>query len=532
MQSDLSIPHLRRHGEAQQLIVDGDPFIMLAGEIHNSSSSSLAYMEPIWDRLKDMRLNTVIAPLYWELVEPEEGHFDFHLVDGLIEGARKRGLRLVLLWFASWKNAASSYVPGWVKSDLERFPRLQLAPGQNANALSCFGVTSREADARAFAALMRHIREVDHGPAGTGPHTVIAMQVENECGVLGAPRDVCPLAEEAFAQPVPEALTAYLRAHRDSLVPQFRESWESAGARATGSWEEVFGNAAVGGAADEVFMAWHISRYVGSVAAAGKAAYDLPMVANAWLKVGPTEPAGFYPSGGPVYTMLDVWKAGAPQIDVLAPDIYALDFCEVCAAYTRPDNPLFIPEAHRDARAATAAFYALAQHSAIGFAPFGIDSAPQPHPLADTYQLLAEMMPLLTERQGARQMVGFLQQQDDEQWQAELAGYHLTVQARSPLLPEQAPAGGMVLDVGEGEYVVAGRNMTVEFGTAPGRTDVEFLWLEEGTFCGGTWMPGRRLNGDETTHGRKVQIREKLGVCRLKLNRAAGSIQHQERMPF
>jgi hypothetical protein len=230
--------------------------------------------------------------------------------------------------------------------------------------------------------------------------------------------------------------------------------------------------------------------------------------------------------------MLDVWKAGAPHIDLLAPDIYALNFREVCAAYTRADNPLFIPEAHRDERAATAALYALAQHSAICYAPFGIDSAALPHPLTDTYRLLAEMMPLLTERQGTGRMAGFLQLQDDERWQAELGEMHLSVGPRAPLLPGRPPAGGMVLDLGNDEYVVAGRNMTVEFGAMPGHTDVEFLWLETGTYRGGTWVPGRRLNGDETAHGRRVQLGQELSVCRLKLNRAAGSIQHQDRMPF
>ena len=190
--SDSLIPHLSRRGTALQgsarqtgaprLIVDGWPFLMLAGEVHNSSSSSLAYMEPIWDRLKEMHLNTAIAPLYWELVEPKEGQYDFRLVDGLIAGARKRGLRLVLLWFASWKNATSSYAPGWVKSDLERFPRMQLAPGQNANALSCFGVESREADARAFAAVMGHVRSVDEGV-----YTVVYYNGEDKALVESPP---------------------------------------------------------------------------------------------------------------------------------------------------------------------------------------------------------------------------------------------------------------------------------------------------------------------------------------------------------
>jgi hypothetical protein len=230
--------------------------------------------------------------------------------------------------------------------------------------------------------------------------------------------------------------------------------------------------------------------------------------------------------------MLDVWKAAAPHVDVLAPDIYAADFRGVCAAYARPDNPLLIPEAHRDARAASTALYAFAEHDAICFAPFGIDSAEIPHPLIDSYRLLAEMMPLLCERQGhdARRVAGFLQQADDEQWEVELGGYRLRVQTVWPLRRDSPPGGGLALDLGEGEYCIAGRGLSVEFGTAPGRTDVEFLWLEEGTYQRGEWVPGRRLNGDETAHGRTVKLGAELGVCRLKLNRALAPVRHQERM--
>ncbi len=85
---DGGLPHLRKQGEATQIVVDGQPFVMLAGELHNSSSSSLDYLAPIWPRLTALRLNTVIASISWELVEPEEGRFDFRLVDGIIEAAR------------------------------------------------------------------------------------------------------------------------------------------------------------------------------------------------------------------------------------------------------------------------------------------------------------------------------------------------------------------------------------------------------------------------------------------------------------
>ena len=117
-------PHLERRGQATQLIVDGKPFLALGGEVHNSSSSSVEYMKPIWPRLGSMHLNTVVVPVAWETIEPQEGRFEFSVVDGLLEGARSNHLRLVVLWFGAWKNTFSSYVPAWVKTDEERFPRV------------------------------------------------------------------------------------------------------------------------------------------------------------------------------------------------------------------------------------------------------------------------------------------------------------------------------------------------------------------------------------------------------------------------
>ena len=253
------IPHLQTQGTATQLIVDGKPFLMLAGELHNSSASSLEYMKPIWPRLAAMHLNTVLATVSWELIEPEEGHFDFTLVDGLIQDARSHNLHLVFLWFGSWKNGMSSYIPPWVKANQDRFPRVQRQDGTGVEILSTFSDANREADSRAFAALMRHIKEVDT------QHTVIMMQVENEVGVLGDSRDRCQAANRAFAGPVPRELMDFIQKNRDTLNPQFRKVWEAAGARTSGTWAEVFGNSP---AADEIFMAWNYARYIGQVAAA------------------------------------------------------------------------------------------------------------------------------------------------------------------------------------------------------------------------------------------------------------------------
>ena len=356
-----AIPHLEKHGTATQLVVDGKPFLMLGGELLNSSSSSLDYMRPVWPRLAAIPLNTVLTPLSWELIEPREGQFDFTLVDGLIQDARRNNLHLVFLWLASWKNGMSSYAPIWVKQNTQRFPRVIEKDGNSVEILSTLGKESREADARAFAAVMRHIREVD-GEA----HTVLMMQVENEVGVLGDSRDRSPAANRAFDGQVPKELMTYLQQHRDSLIPEFRQVWEAAGSKPSGTWEEVFGP---GAETDKIFMAWNYGRYVQYVAAAGKAEYPLPMYVNTWL-AGPHSSPGQYPSGGPLPEVMDVWKAAGTAIDIYSPDIYAPNFAEWCDRYNRAGNPLFIPEARGGTNGQANVFYAIGQREAIGFFPF------------------------------------------------------------------------------------------------------------------------------------------------------------------
>ena len=190
-------PHLERRGDTTQLIVDGRPFLALAGELYNNSATSLEYMKPVWPRLAAMHLNTVLVPVSWALLEPSEGKFDYSLVDGLIRDARAQNLRLVFLWFGSWKNTWSSYAPDWVKRDFERFSRVQLGNGSGTGRLSPLSEANRNPDARAFAALMRRIREVD-----SNAHTVIMMQVENEVGVIPDARDHSPAANAAYDRPV------------------------------------------------------------------------------------------------------------------------------------------------------------------------------------------------------------------------------------------------------------------------------------------------------------------------------------------
>lgn len=500
--------------------MDGQPFIMLAGQVHNSSSSSLTYMEPIWSRLVSLGLNTVIAPVYWELVEPEEGKFNFELVDGLIKGARQHSLRLVFLWFATWKNAESTYTPSWVKTDLKRFQRAQCKPDENTAAISCMSEAACNADARAFAALMRHIRVFDGQE-----HTVLMMQVENETGINGTPRDRCLLAEKRFAQQVPAELMQYLNAHSDSLVPEMRRIWEDEGRKEAGTWTDVFG-----GGADEVFMAWYVAQYVDAVAAAGKAEYPIPMYVNAWL--GPQyegQRPGEYPSGGPVAHMMNIWRAAAPHIDFLAPDIYLEDFRRVCCEYVQSGNSLMIPETTRDERAAANVFYAVGQHDVMCFSPFGIDSIVEPHPLTKSYKLLSEMMPVITKYQGTCRMIGFADDASYGQgfsismgqvrgfWR-ELSGYRLLVRFNKPLEKGKVPAAGLVIATTDDEYIIAGAGFTLSFAPKTGGLPcVEILTVDEGRFEDGRWVQGRRLNGDESGNDRFVHLGEEPAVRKVKV---------------
>ncbi len=248
---------------------------MLGGELGNSSASDLEYLKPVWSRLVEMHLNALVVPVYWELVEPKEGVFDFTLVDSIITSARLHTMKLVFLWFGTWKNSMSCYVPLWIKSDQQRFPRARQKDGRAEEILTAFDKTNRTTDARAFATLMKHIRSIDEKE-----QTVVLVQVENEIGMIPDARDYSESANESFKAPVPAKLISYLKEHKDGLNPEMRTLWEKNGFKSNGNWEEIFGN---GLSTDEVFMAWNYAEYANFVAEAGKREYPLPMYVNAAL---------------------------------------------------------------------------------------------------------------------------------------------------------------------------------------------------------------------------------------------------------
>lgn len=483
------LPRIIKSDSGTTFLVDGKPFYMRAGEIHNSSASNRDYMEKaVWPALRGHHLNSLIVPVYWECVEPEEGKFDFTLVDSLLEQARREQVRMELLWFGLWKNSASDYVPQWVKKNPERFwlvrdenGKLPRYFGSPAFIISPLCGEAVAADARAFSRLLAHLKEVDP------QHTVIVIQVENEVGILGAKRDHTPAAEQAFPNAVPVALGK------------------------EGTWQEAYGDYA-----EEAFMAWHYACAVHTIAAAGKAELDIPMIVNAWLEQEPWIP-GTYPSGGPQFKNIDIWRSAAPEIDAFCPDIYVPYFKMVCAEYTGKGNPLMIPETRTEVGFY---LYGVGAHNVLCYSPFGIedvmdvDAEPDEQTLNllkispevfsaiqkngmqlfCAYEMVENMEALIAAGHKTRTIHGFLYDGDTKET-VELKNTWIEI-SYSKTEPGNPVGGGFVLELGEYEYLVAGINCSFTFHSKTGDA-LYTLCKEEGTYRDGIWQPGRILNGDE-----------------------------------
>ncbi len=489
------IPRLERVGNQYHLLVDGKPFLILGGQAHNSSASNPKDLEPVWRSLQALHANTAEVPLYWELMEPKPGQFDYRLMDAAIEGARTHSLRLVFLWFATWKNGGMDYAPAWVKENPQKYFHVLNDVGQPMDILSPFCRACRQADADAFAHVMAHLKRED-----AAHRTVIMIQVENETGLLGTERDYSPEANRRFRGLVPAALMNYLQSHRATLAPSLRAAWQAAGQRASGTWPQVFGRMA-----DEAFSAWYVARYVDAVAAAGQRAYPLPMYVNNWLiNPGNVRP-GDWPSGGPTRHVLDIWKAAAPHINLLAPDIYLPEFEQICEAYARPDNPLFVPETRFSPSYAAYAYLALGKFNALGFSPFGIDHAVEDGkltaraaPLADTYRILRPLLPLIERFQYSDKLFPVIQNVDWAQVLRVGHGLAAVVTFPQPYTLNGPWGRGILIELSPRDYIVAGTGFHVSFREQHGpRQRAPLLSIDQGTFQDGHWVFRRRLNGDE-----------------------------------
>jgi hypothetical protein len=495
------MPRLEKKDGRFAMIVEGKPFLILGAQINNSSSWP-STLPKIWPALDALHVNTVEAPVYWEQMEPEQGKFDFANVDLLVNGAREHHLHLVLLWFGTWKNGQAHYVPEWIKTDPKKYPRELNPYGKVLDVLSPNSATNLEADKHAFAALMRHVKEID-----ATQHTVIMIQVENESGSVGSVRDYSLAADRDFAAQVPSSLANALH------TP-------------TGTWSKVFG-----ADADERFAAFSTATYINEVAKAGKAEYPLPMYCNVWITYpvhalenrDHPSPGQEYPSGGPQQGNIAIWKSAAPAIDILAPDFYSDDrelFHQVVAAYHREDNALFIPETGLTKDFGPNFFYALG-NGAIGFSPFGVDYTNWtisddkiPSYLSENFALFQPLSREIAQLGFDGKLRTAVEQKGMQRRRLHFPGVDAVISFGFPQHDGQMPPGtfdssgrAMVAQLGPLEFLVSGLDASISFeianapGAKPRNEQVEILRADEGEYLNGTWQTTRIWNGDQTDRG-------------------------------
>jgi len=494
-------------------MVEGRPYLILGGQIHNSSGWP-SELPQVWQSMAALHANTVEAPVYWEQFEPQRGRFDYTNVDHIVEGARAHNLHIVFLWFGTWKNGNMHYAPAWVKADSKRFPHTIRPDGEPIDVLSPNSRNTLEADKAAFTALMRHLKQID-----AEQHTVLMIQVENESGNIGSVRDNSPEANKEFAGAVPADLLAATN-------------------KQPGSWSQVFGSDA-----DEIFQVYHQAKYINAIAAAGKAEFAIPCYINVWIDAPAAElpqrqvdtPGIAYPSGGAVQKMVGLWRKLAPSIDIIGPDIYAGDsalYRGLIKTYHRPDNPLWIPETGRDDSYGKYFFYALGE-GAIGFSPFGVDQSgwnilgDQPWKAhANNFALIGPMSSEIARLEFEGKLKTAVEEPGQTAQELDFGGWQATVAFGFPQ-PDGHPAPGtkdahaaaLVAQLGPDEFLVTGVDASVSFHL-PGKLPwirSQIVSAELGAYENGVWKPLRLLNGDETDRG--LRFHQGTEVVRVLMGR-------------
>jgi len=506
-------PRLVHKDGRHALLVEGRPFLILGGQIHNSSAWP-SELPQVWQSMETLHANTIEAPVYWEQFEQQPSVFDYTNVDEIVLGARAHHLHVVLAWFGAWKNGAMHYAPAWVKNNPSRFPRVQRPDGEPTDILSPLSQNTLQADKAAFTALMHHLKQID-----SEQHTVLFVQVENEAGNLGSVRDNSAQANRAFAGPVPAELLAITH-------------------QQPGNWSQVFG-----AAADETFQVYYQAKYIDQLAAAGKAEFNIPLYINVWVDL-PVEDlpqkqmamAGIsYPSGGAIQKFVGLWRALAPAIDLIGPDLYTDDsqlYRETMLAYRRPDNPLFIPETGRDDTFGKFLFYALGE-GAIGFSPFGVDQTgwnilgDQPFKThASNFALIGPMSREIAQLEFDGKLQTAVEEPGQPSREVDFGDWQATVAFGFPQSDGQRPPGtkdahavALIARLGPDEFLVTGVDASVSFHL-PGKpmwNRSEIVSAEQGIYENGVWKPLRLWNGDESDRG--LCFYQKPEVLHVRLER-------------
>jgi beta-galactosidase GanA len=491
------LPRIVQRDGRFALLVDGAPYLMLGAQVNNSSAWPET-LSTVWPAIEYLHANTVEVPIYWEQFETAPGQYDDSVLNTLLGQAREHNVHLVLLWFGTWKNGSGHYTPAWIKLDNAKYPHVVNAKGQNVDSLSPHSKATLDADRTTFSVLMRRLKALDP------QHTVLMVQVENEAGTYGSVRDYSPAAQKLFAATVPDVLLKAMH-------------------KPAGNWQQVFG-----ADADEFFHAWSVAHYIDQVAAAGKAEYPLPFSVNVALR-DPFHPGapGSYASGGPTDNVLAIWKAAAPSIDVIGPDIYMSEYAKyvkVLDLYARSDNAMFVPETGNNVSYARFFFAALG-HGAIGFSPFGMDysgyvnyplGAPkieesQLEPFAMNYRLIGPMVREIAKLnfEGNLKAVSedpaiHTQLLDFGEWKARVS-YGLPQFGSGNEPPGNAKSDGsaLVAKLSQDEFLVTGFHSRVDFEVADSSAGKQrqFIRVEEGFYQDGVWHFRRVWNGDQTDYG-------------------------------
>ena len=527
-------------------MVNGKPFYPVGAQSHNSSGYNDSVSETAFKAVKLLHGNTLEIPVYWEQVEPEEGKFDFTSVDALLASARRYGVKLILLWFATWKNGNMEYAPAWVKTNPQRFKRVISPTSMDIWVLSSHCQANLEADKKAFTAFCNHLKAKD-----STERTVIALQIENEPGILGSDRDYSSEAQAVFDRLVPTKLVTAMKAAGTGSV---YDLWQQAGGKGSGTWPELFG-----WAAGELMSAWSIATYIDGLADAGKASYDIPMYINVWpMDSRWSIPGETYPSGGGVSKVLDIYKWFTPHVDLIAPDNYlqgSRGYESICASYARDDNPLFLPESALAGTNPWNMFRAIADYNAIGYHFFGIEHIvaedgsvrPEGQMLADSVRCVAAAIPLLLKYQGTGKIHAVIQEEGMKLQHLDLDGYvglvqfgegqlpHLRKDWRHssslpwPSTPTDNRGRGLVIQASRNEFYLVGANyrLFLRPKLPPDKMRASSLVsdhilnllahqlsVDEGHFGqNGEFVVDRRRNGDEVSRGTWVD--PDVGVVRV-----------------
>lgn len=484
------MPEIVRSASGEQLLyVDGKPFTILGAQSGNSSNWPSMH-GPLFEIMHSLNANTLETPIYWEEIEPQEGKYDFSSVKTIIDRAREEDMRLVLLWFATWKNGSNHYMPQWMKLDSKKYFNVVGKDGKPVDSPSPHCTAAMEKDTKAFTEVMKFLKEYD--PC----HTVIMVQVQNEPGTWGSVRDYSKSVTKLFNADVPDAL----------LKPEILS--ELGASADKGSWSKVFGERA-----DEYFNAWYIASYIEKVAAAGKAVNPLPLFVNVALRSPFGNPmANSYESGGATDNVICIYKAAAPHIDFCAPDIYQegdANYMESIRLYTRPDNCLMVPESGWKPKYL---YEVLAR--GIGFAPFGVDNGIDlGGSLAEDYALLSPVADKLAIWRSEGRLFTAYESETDHansyldlgEWQAVLTWGPARRSndqgaAYDGVFPE-AIGHAMIVKNGSNDFYCFGNNLRWSFkpqGKDAGKA-WHYLRIEEGSFdASGNWVASRVLNGDES----------------------------------